>query len=134
MDECQATFGGQGEHGDENDPAEQLRVIVLGDAVDDISTESAQSVNGAERGRGDDLDRSRSNAADDDRDGDWYLHSPENLALIRQGLVGVVNEPKGTAFKVRARDIEVAGKTLWLEPSGAGPNAKQVTYKRRWFD
>jgi penicillin-binding protein 2 len=37
--------------------------------------------------------------------------SPENLAIIRQGLVGVVNEPKGTAFKVRARDIEVAGKT-----------------------
>jgi penicillin-binding protein 2 len=37
--------------------------------------------------------------------------SPESLAIIRQGLVGVVNEPKGTAFKVRARDIEVAGKT-----------------------
>jgi penicillin-binding protein 2 len=37
--------------------------------------------------------------------------SPENLAILRQGLVGVVNEPKGTAFKARARDIEVAGKT-----------------------
>ena len=37
--------------------------------------------------------------------------SPENLALIRQGLVGVVNEPKGTAFRVRTKDIEVAGKT-----------------------
>jgi penicillin-binding protein 2 len=37
--------------------------------------------------------------------------SPENLALVRQALVGVVNEPKGTAFKVRLRDLEVAGKT-----------------------
>ncbi len=37
--------------------------------------------------------------------------SPENLALVRQGLVGVVNEPKGTAFRARTRDIEVAGKT-----------------------
>ncbi|HET6149095.1 MAG TPA: penicillin-binding protein 2 [Polyangia bacterium] len=37
--------------------------------------------------------------------------SPENLALIRQGLVGVVNEPKGTAYRVHSREIEVAGKT-----------------------
>jgi penicillin-binding protein 2 len=40
--------------------------------------------------------------------------SPENLALLRQGLVGVVNEPKGTAFRARVKDggsIEVAGKT-----------------------
>ena len=42
--------------------------------------------------------------------------SPENLALVRQGLVGVVNEPKGTAFRARAKEgmkdgVEVAGKT-----------------------
>jgi len=37
--------------------------------------------------------------------------SPENLALIRQGLVGVVNESKGTAYRVHSKDIEVAGKT-----------------------
>jgi penicillin-binding protein 2 len=37
--------------------------------------------------------------------------SPENLALVREALVGVVNEPKGTAFKVRSKEIEVAGKT-----------------------
>src|SRR6266700_1026492 len=37
--------------------------------------------------------------------------SPDNLALIRQGLVGVVNEPKGTAFRSRTKDVEVAGKT-----------------------
>jgi penicillin-binding protein 2 len=37
--------------------------------------------------------------------------SPENLAFVRQALVGVVNEPKGTAFKARSTEIEVAGKT-----------------------
>jgi alpha-beta hydrolase superfamily lysophospholipase len=26
------------------------------------------------------------------------------------------------------------GQTLWLDPAGAGPNAKSVTYKRRWFE
>lgn len=38
--------------------------------------------------------------------------SPENLAIVRQGLVGVVNESKGTAFRARIKDgVEVAGKT-----------------------
>jgi penicillin-binding protein 2 len=37
--------------------------------------------------------------------------APETLAIVRQALVGVVNESKGTAFKVRSKDIEVAGKT-----------------------
>jgi penicillin-binding protein 2 len=38
--------------------------------------------------------------------------SPESIALVKQGLVGVVNEPKGTAFRARIRDgVEVAGKT-----------------------
>ena len=27
-----------------------------------------------------------------------------------------------------------AGKTVWVDPAGAGPNAASVTYKRRWFD
>ena len=40
--------------------------------------------------------------------------APESLAIVRQALVGVVNESKGTAFKVRSKDpkdVEVAGKT-----------------------
>jgi penicillin-binding protein 2 len=37
--------------------------------------------------------------------------APETLAIVRQALVGVVNESKGTAYKSRAKDIEVAGKT-----------------------
>jgi len=36
----------------------------------------------------------------------------DNLALVRQALVGVVNESKGTAYKARPDDdLEVAGKT-----------------------
>ncbi len=30
--------------------------------------------------------------------------------------------------------LKHAGKTLWLDPSGAGPNGPGVVYKRRWFD
>jgi len=38
--------------------------------------------------------------------------SPENLAIVRQALLGVVNEPKGTAYKARPDDdLEVSGKT-----------------------
>ena len=38
--------------------------------------------------------------------------SPEHLAFVRQALVGVVNDPKGTAYKARLdEDLEVAGKT-----------------------
>ena len=38
--------------------------------------------------------------------------SAENLAIVRQALVGVVNESKGTAYKARPDDdLEVAGKT-----------------------
>jgi penicillin-binding protein 2 len=37
--------------------------------------------------------------------------APETLAVVRQALVGVVNESKGTAYKNRSKEIEVAGKT-----------------------
>ena len=30
--------------------------------------------------------------------------------------------------------LKHAGKVLYLEPSGAGPNSASVTFKRRWFD
>jgi pimeloyl-ACP methyl ester carboxylesterase len=30
--------------------------------------------------------------------------------------------------------VKHPGKTLWLDPAGAGPNATSVTVKRRWFD
>jgi penicillin-binding protein 2 len=37
--------------------------------------------------------------------------SPENLARVNEALYGVVNDEKGTAFPVRDRTLEVAGKT-----------------------
>jgi penicillin-binding protein 2 len=60
--------------------------------------------------------------------------SPENLAIVRQALVGVVNEPKGTAFKVRSKDIEVAGKTGTAQVRGRG--GETGTYEaatHAWF-
>lgn len=37
--------------------------------------------------------------------------APENLARVNDALFGVVNEEKGTAYPVRDRNLEVAGKT-----------------------
>ena len=37
--------------------------------------------------------------------------SPDNLALIRQGLYGVVNGPRGTARGIREKDYAISGKT-----------------------
>lgn len=37
--------------------------------------------------------------------------APDNLAFLRQALVGVVNQSKGTAYKVRTETVQVAGKT-----------------------
>lgn len=37
--------------------------------------------------------------------------TPENLARVNEALYAVVNEEKGTAFQVRDRTLEVAGKT-----------------------
>jgi hypothetical protein len=30
--------------------------------------------------------------------------------------------------------VKYPGKTLWIDPSGSGPNAPGVSHKRRWFD
>jgi hypothetical protein len=32
------------------------------------------------------------------------------------------------------KPVKHAGKVIYLEPSGAGPNAATVNLKRRWFD
>jgi penicillin-binding protein 2 len=36
---------------------------------------------------------------------------PEHLRLIHQGMVGVVNDPRGTARRAKVKGVEVAGKT-----------------------
>jgi len=38
-------------------------------------------------------------------------HKGENLALIRDALLGVVNDKKGTGRRARSRNIKIAGKT-----------------------
>jgi penicillin-binding protein 2 len=61
--------------------------------------------------------------------------SPENLAFVRQALVGVVNEPKGTAFKVHSKEIELAGKTGTAQVHGrhADPSLGYEGTEHAWF-
>jgi penicillin-binding protein 2 len=60
--------------------------------------------------------------------------APESLAVVRQALVGVVNEPKGTAYKVRAKDIEVAGKTGTAQVHGRrGEGGGYEAGDHAWF-
>ena len=40
-----------------------------------------------------------------------HPHKGENLALVRDALLGVVNDRKGTGRRARSRNIQVAGKT-----------------------
>ncbi len=37
--------------------------------------------------------------------------SADNLAFLKRALIGVVNDPKGTAFKARSKTVLIAGKT-----------------------
>jgi penicillin-binding protein 2 len=46
--------------------------------------------------------------------------SPETLGILRKALTGVVNDPKGTAFKARSKRIELAGKTGTAQVQGGG--------------
>ncbi len=59
--------------------------------------------------------------------------SPDNLAIVRQALVGVVNEPKGTAYKVRSSDIEVAGKTGTAQVHGRRDGGGADLNDHAWF-
>lgn len=54
--------------------------------------------------------------------------SAENLAIVRQALVGVVNESKGTANRARLDDgIEVAGKTGTAQVRRVGRRGEPVS-------
>jgi len=64
--------------------------------------------------------------------------SADNLAIVRQALVGVVNEPKGTAYKARPDDgLEVAGKTGTAQVRHMGKRGEPVSsYEQNdhaWF-
>jgi penicillin-binding protein 2 len=65
--------------------------------------------------------------------------SPENLARVNEALYAVVNEEKGTAFPVRDRTLEVAGKTGTAQTGYVNPgndDPKTAWYLSRdhaWF-
>src|SRR5262249_6798239 len=63
----------------------------------------------------------------------------EQLALVKDGLEGVVNDPKGTANKVKLEGVDMAGKTgtaqvTHITPRGVDP--ERIWYFNRdhaWF-
>jgi penicillin-binding protein 2 len=59
--------------------------------------------------------------------------APETLAMVRQALVGVVNESKGTAFKSRLKDIEVAGKTGTAQVQSGRSEGGYEAATHAWF-
>ncbi|MEO7670510.1 MAG: penicillin-binding protein 2, partial [Polyangia bacterium] len=63
--------------------------------------------------------------------------SSENLSFVRQALVGVVNDSKGTAYKVRLdEDLEVAGKTGTAQVRRFTHRGEVATYEQNdhaWF-
>lgn len=65
--------------------------------------------------------------------------APENLARVADALYGVVNDEKGTAYPVRDRTLEVAGKTGTAQTgyvASPGDDPKKAWYLARdhaWF-
>lgn len=57
--------------------------------------------------------------------------APENLARVNEALYGVVNEEKGTAFPVRDRTLEVAGKTGTAQTGYVNPGNDDP--KKAWY-
>ena len=71
----------------------------------------------------------------------WLLADQHHNGSITQKARSAVWEADIHAFvcdwlrdRFNGVPLKHAGKTLWLDASGAGPNASAVTYKRRWFD
>jgi penicillin-binding protein 2 len=59
--------------------------------------------------------------------------SAETLATVRSGLVAVVNESKGTAYKARLADIEVAGKTGTAQVQSGHAEGGYEANTHAWF-
>jgi len=59
--------------------------------------------------------------------------SAETLATVRTGLVAVVNESKGTAYRARLADIEVAGKTGTAQVQSGHAEGGYEANTHAWF-
>jgi penicillin-binding protein 2 len=57
--------------------------------------------------------------------------SPENLARVNEALYAVVNEEKGTAFPVRDKTLDVAGKTGTAQTGYVNPGSDDA--KKAWY-
>ncbi|MCC7485985.1 MAG: prolyl oligopeptidase family serine peptidase [Burkholderiales bacterium] len=71
----------------------------------------------------------------------WALPDQHHNGSVTQKARSSVWEADIHAFvcdwlreRFEGKPLRHAGKTLWLEPSGAGPNGPGLVYKRRWFD
>lgn len=70
-------------------------------------------------------------------------HLPGTLKIIREGLLGVVNEKKGTGWRARLSKLKVSGKTgtaqvvrlknVPLGPDGKKPEIPYVFRDHAWF-
>jgi penicillin-binding protein 2 len=57
----------------------------------------------------------------------------DSLATVRSGLVGVVNESKGTAYRARSEEIEVAGKTGTAQVRSGRAEGGYESNTHAWF-
>ncbi len=71
----------------------------------------------------------------------WVLPDQHHNGSITQKGRSSVWEADIHAFvcdwmreRFEGKPVKHPGKSLWIDPAGAGPNAPGVTYKRRWFD
>ncbi len=71
----------------------------------------------------------------------WVLPDQHHNGSITQKGRSSVWEADIHAFvcdwlreRFQGKPLKHPGKTMWIDPNGAGPNGPGVTYKRRWFD
>ena len=71
----------------------------------------------------------------------WVLPDQHHNGSVTQKSRASVWEADIHAFvcdwmreRFEGKPVRHPGKTLWLDPNGAGPHAPGISYKRRWFD